>query len=113
MNKFFVGLLVLLLGSGCKGEDAFQFSEDDLKMVDVLIDIHTADAAVREVRNNTHKRDSLKFSYFQQIFQLHDIDSIWLVDQKARLESDPVRMDSVYTRAVAKTKVYIDAARKK
>ena len=107
------GFMTLLLLSGCKESEAFQFSTDDLKMVDVLVDIHSADAAVREVRDNLAVRDSLKNSSFHQIFKLHDIDSLCLMDQKLRLDGDPVRMDSVYARAVAKTKFLIAAEKQK
>lgn len=106
-------LMAFLLLLSCKENEEFQFSADDLKMVDVLVDIHSADAATREVRANLALKDSLKFSYFKQIFNLHNIDSLWLMNQKNRLDSDPVRMDSVYARAVAKTKALIDAERKK
>ena len=38
---------------------------------------------------------------FDQIYQIHDVDKEWISTQRARLESDPVRMDSVYSRALS------------
>ena len=90
----------LILPTGCKEEKTFSLSENDLKMVDVLIDVYTVDAAIREFRDLSVK-DSLKKTYFDQIYQIHDVDKEWLDAQRARLESDPVRMDSVYTRALS------------
>ncbi len=95
---FSVFLISLVLG--CKEEKAFSLTKNDLKMVDVLMDVYTVDAAIREYRDLIVK-DSLKKAYFDQIYQIHQVDKEWLDAQRARLESDPVRMDSVYTRALS------------
>ncbi len=93
-------LIVIILAFGCKDEKVFSLSENDLKMVGVLVDIYTADAALREYRD-LNVKDSLKRAYFDQIYQIHHVDSAWISSQRNRLESDPVRMDSVYSRALA------------
>ena len=101
MQKFVFSLLLItfMLGA-CQEEKPFVFSEDDLKMVDVLIDVYTVEAAIRDYRDLSVK-DSLKRAYFDQIYQIHGIDKEWLDNERARLESDPVRMDSVYSKALA------------
>ena len=103
--KFFTILFFTfaLLGS-CKEEKPFALSENDVKMVDVLIDIYTVDAAIRDYSDLSEK-DSLKKAYFNQIYELHQVDETWVQTQRARLEADPVRMDSVYSRALAALEV--------
>ena len=101
MLKFVFSLLLITLMLGaCQEEEPFAFSEDDLKMVDVLIDVYTVDAAIRDYSDLSEK-DSLKRAYFDEIYQIHGVDKEWLDSERARLESDPVRMDSVYSKALA------------
>ena len=92
-------LLSITMGA-CEEKKVFSYMENDLKMIDVLIDVHTVDAALREYKD-TKVKDSLRRTYFDQIYQIHQVDEKWIRNQRARLELDPVRMDSVYSRALS------------
>lgn len=95
-------LVILLLFSmfGCREKETFSLTDDDLKMVDVTVDVFTINGAVRDVQPPETK-DSLTLVYFNQLYQIHGIDSVWLASQQSRLIQDPIRMDSVYNRAKA------------
>ncbi|HHB80102.1 MAG TPA: hypothetical protein ENK85_12800 [Saprospiraceae bacterium] len=96
----------------CQKKPDFSLTENDLKMVDVLVDIYTADAALRDYRD-LHLKDSLKQAYFEQLYQIHQVDADWVSAERKRLESDPVRMDSVYTRALSAIEQLKSAGKRK
>ena len=94
-------LLLTMLGAffSCQEKPVFTLSDDDLKMVSVLVDVYTVEASLREI-TDLQQKDSLKAAYFKQIYQIHHIDADWLNTQRQRLETDPVRMDSIYSRSL-------------
>lgn len=111
--KFSLGFLMLsFLMLSCQEKQVFSLSENDLKMVDVLIDIYTVDAAIREY-TDLDLKDSLKRAYFEQVYELHGINEEWLQTERVRLESEPIRMDSVYTRALTRLEAIKKVAKEK
>ncbi len=97
--KYFFLLSVLFVLVSCREKETISLTENDLKLVPILVDVYTIEAALRTTQD-ADVQDSLRQVYFDQLYQIHHIDKEWLDEERKRLEADPVRMDSVYSRAL-------------
>jgi len=89
----FLGIICFL---GCK-EDLKPTLSDD-KMVDVLTDLHLAEAAMLTL--NKRIKDSVYLVYYKQVFEIHDVkDSVFFKDLEL-IRKDPVWIAKIYEEVV-------------
>ncbi len=76
----------------CKHEQTFPVSLE--KMVNVLIDIHCAEAAVQHIPGL--RKDTVIGKYYEQIYQIHGIEKTDFDSTLALITGDPIIMKEVY-----------------
>ena len=64
----------------------------------LLADLHLAEAIIQNSTAAT--RDSIADLYYQQIFQLHNLDEADFDSTMAILREDPARLEPVYTKVL-------------
>ncbi len=91
-------LLACLFLLGCsRGEPQLEVKED--KLVDILIDVHIAEAAVQNLRGETH--DRIINLYYEQIFGIHGVEREEFESTMAYLREKPDRMEAIYAEVMA------------
>ena len=96
MKAVIIALLGVLCFLGCKEEIKPSLSEE--KMVDVLTDLHLAEASMLTL--NKKLKDSVYLVYYGQIFEIHQVkDSVFFKDLEL-LRKDPERVEKVYAKVV-------------
>jgi len=91
-----MSLLVLFFGCSQKKQEG-SLSEDEL--VDVLLDAHTAEAALSYLYGE--KKDTFAENYYEEIYTIHDISEEEFRKAIRDLRSDNEAMIRVYTRILA------------
>ena len=69
---------------------------DEDKLVEVLIDVHVAEAAVQMLRGAT--KDSVINAYYDQIFETHGLSREDFETTMEILRTDPKRMEALYSK---------------
>ena len=69
---------------------------DEDKLVEVLIDVHVAEAAVQMLRGAT--KDSVINAYYDQIFEIHGLSREDFETTMEILRTDPKRMEALYSK---------------
>lgn len=68
------------------------------ELVDLLIDVHVAEAAVQDLYGAT--KDSVGQAYYQQIYQMHDIDQNMFDTTLAVLRRNPEYAGRIYQKVM-------------
>jgi hypothetical protein len=87
----FVLTIVLLIGCEKKAEP-YDFSDKEIKTI--LADIHTSEAALQSVFGK--RKDSLRQVYMNDIYKIHQTDSLKIVRLLNKLREDPEKIEMVY-----------------
>lgn len=87
-------LFFLFLGA-CKEEEAFVLPMDETKLIEVLCDVHIAEAAMR---NLPEMRDSLGAVYYEQIYKIHKIDGAVFRETMELIRKRPAELRRIYTK---------------
>ena len=85
MKKIWALAGVFFLWIGCNDAPVWPMEEE--KLVNLLVDLHVAEAAA----NNLHGtlKDSVINVYYNQVFTIHDIDSVKFDQVYNQLEAQP------------------------
>lgn len=86
--------LALQLSSCGRNQDPVAIDED--KLVEVLIDIHIAEAAVQGLRGAT--KDSMINVYYDQVCEIHEVSREDFETSMEILRNDPKRLEDLYSR---------------
>lgn len=92
-NKAFLLSLVFLFLMACK-EDSPKLLIPEEKLVEILADAHLAEAAIQNLVKEV--KDSLGEVYYQQIYEIHQINKEDFEQTMAMLREDPIRMEKIY-----------------
>lgn len=94
--KRFIGLVLcwMMVGVLACQKAAPEPTIDRTKLIGVLIDVHLAEAAIANVFGSA--RDSLAVVYYDQIYEIHQIDSTIFQEQVSILRKNPVYMRTLY-----------------
>ncbi|MCI4647806.1 DUF4296 domain-containing protein [Phaeodactylibacter sp.] len=86
-----------LFFSGCETpEEKPRISEE--KLIDVLADVHIAEAALQALRGQT--KDSMSQTYYQQIYTIHGIDSVEMQQTLEAMREKPEEMKALYDKVM-------------
>ena len=88
---------LLLFISSC-GTEQSQLSISQDKLVEVLIDVHIAEAAAQTLRGAT--KDSVINAYYDQIFEIHGLNREEFETSMELLRTDPKRMEKLYAKVM-------------
>ncbi|MDX1941434.1 MAG: DUF4296 domain-containing protein [Saprospiraceae bacterium] len=72
------------------------------KLVDILVDIHLAEAAIQEMSGFV-QQDSVGKIYYDQIFRIHQVTQEDFNKTIYLMRMDPIRMEKVYKKVLEKT----------
>jgi len=90
-----LGVVLLGLALACKSEHQIETIEDEV-MVQVLTDIHVADAILQDVANRELK-DSLYLQYYERIFFQHGVTQTQFDQTIEKIRRDPEKLNELYT----------------
>jgi hypothetical protein len=86
-------VLTIVLLNGCeKKAEPYDFSDKEIKTI--LADIHTSEAALQSVFGK--RKDSLRQVYMNDIYKIHQTDSLKIVRLLNKLREDPEKIEMVY-----------------
>ena len=94
--RFIFALLICSLAA-CKNE-APSLSVPDSKMVQILVDVHIAEAAMQNLSIPT--KDSLTELYYSQIFEIHNITPEQFQKDMDFIKHDPLTLERLYDRVM-------------
>lgn len=93
-------LIVFLIGVfgflSCNDQTPLLLEEE--KMVDVIKDIHIAEAAMQNLVDLT--KDSIGEIYYQQVFEIHQVDKADFDSSMSILRKDPERLGFIYDKVL-------------
>ncbi len=90
-------LVFLFLMAACQEEKKpLPIPED--KMIDVLVDIHIAEAAGQQMRGRL--KDSMMNEYYEQIGRMHEVDANTVKKTMEQLRQEPERLQQLYEKAL-------------
>lgn len=98
--RYFFGpaaILLLSLFSCSQGRESIPLGEDEL--VNVLIDVHIAEAAVQTLRGAT--KDSMINLYYDQICEIHGVNREEFETSMEILRNDPKRLEELYAEVMS------------
>ncbi len=87
-------LFLLFFAASCDSEPVFNY--DDETIVKVLKDMLIAEGAATRIAND--QRDSLTRFYYDQIYQIHGIDSMKFTNDLRLLGESPAHSTEIYSR---------------
>lgn len=93
-------LLFLLLILNACNKDQEKLPIQEAKMIDILVDVHLAEAAMQELSSVI--RDSIGEVYYGQIFEIHGITEEDFNKTLFLIKQDPKDMDRIYKDVLAK-----------
>ena len=103
-------LLLLLSFLTCKEEVRLNIEKEEL--IKVLVDVHLAESVLQGLSSND--RDSLTPIYYDQIYQIHEIDEESLKSDLEILRNDPDLTIEIYEQVIAEmTRTEANADQKK
>ena len=85
---------ILLILTSCEKEN--QSNIDENKMVNVLIDVHFAEAAVQHLTGI--RKDTTLRKYYNQIYQIHEIEKADFDSSLALISKNPDLLSTIYQR---------------
>ena len=95
MRSFFLSLFSAILFFSCsKKEEVLPIPESDL--IKILADIHIAEAAFQKL--NTSAKDTLAYQYYDQVYQIHQVEKENVDSCLAILKRDPERFYNTYAK---------------
>ncbi|MEL6865097.1 MAG: DUF4296 domain-containing protein [Bacteroidota bacterium] len=95
--QLLVGMIMgLLLGSACEEEIKTTLPEE--KLVEVLVDVHMAQSALQSI--DRERSDSLGRVYYDQIFQIHEVEEATFRKDVVLIRSNPELSKSVYEKVM-------------
>jgi Domain of unknown function (DUF4296) len=95
MSKLLVPLFFSILISACISEKQKQLPISEDSMVELIFDIHVAEAAISPLQAGERK-DSLANKYYDQIAEIHQIDRETIDSCLAILQRNPAMAKVVY-----------------
>lgn len=88
-----LSILSIVLVIGCeKKVEPYDYSDDKIKII--LSDIHISEAALQSVFGK--RKDSLRQVYMNDIYKIHQSDSLKIVRLLTKLREDPEKIELVY-----------------
>lgn len=91
--------LLLILGFGACDKEKKQLPISQEKMIDILVDVHVAEAAMQEL--SSILRDSIGEIYYEQIFEMHGVTKDEFNKALYLIKQDPEQMERVYKDVLA------------
>ena len=88
-------MLFLLSFWACKEKEIFVLPMNEAKLVDVLCDVHIAEAAMK---NLPEFQDSLGAAYYEQIYKIHKIDGDVFRETMELIRKRPAELRRIYTK---------------
>lgn len=100
MNKKILLLLfiVSVWGAGCGKEEVTGLAVPEEKMIQVLADVHLAEASLQSLYGN--EKDSTAQVYYQQIYFIHEIEEEQFEEAMQWLRRDPETAERIYARVM-------------
>ena len=95
LNILFSFSLILVLGCGSAPSNKKELSTEDVLLVDILTDIHVAEAGLR--RYLEADRDSVLQHFKGQIFKIHEVNQTWFDSTMHAVILDQPRYLKVYS----------------
>jgi len=92
--------LALLFGDQ---EEQIEFPISEEKLINVLADIHFAESASKDYVNL--KKDSSIILFYNQVYQIHEIDSIALDSSLVLLKNHPRTAEKIYRQVLERLSV--------
>jgi len=92
--RWAVCLFVMTMTAACQKENTQELPMDRTKLIQVLADMHTAEAALQTLINET--KDSVAEVYYKQIYQIHGVDKATIDEAMHVLQSQPILLQEVY-----------------
>jgi len=86
-------LLVAALYTACQ-EETQPLLLDETQLVEVLADVHIAEAAGQQLRGAT--KDSVMQVYYAQICSIHQVDQDEFMRSMEQLRDEPERLQNLY-----------------
>ncbi len=102
--------------SACKPKSEFEFTEKMLqnipdsvlnvdRMVDVMVDIHLAEAYVAENKADTIPQEERLKMFYAQVFAIHEIETKLYQNSYNYYVQEPVLMDHIYQKVTDKLNI--------
>lgn len=97
--RFFIWMFVLAVGLllAC-GREENKIPMQESELVNLLIDVHVAEAAAQDLYGEI--KDSVGRAYYDQIYQIHDIDQAIFDTTLAVLRRNPEYASRVYQKVM-------------
>lgn len=104
MKKYFIILFLILFAFSfsCKNEEKKKGIIEPSKMVEVMTDVHLAEALLKDKKNNGIKTDSFANIYYSGIFIKHKITRKQLDENLSYYASKPLELGKIYDSIIAK-----------
>jgi hypothetical protein len=102
MKKYFIILFLILFAFSCKNEEKKKGIIEPSKMVEVMTDVHLAEALLKDMKNNGIKADSFANIYYSEIFIKHKITRKQLDENISYYASKPLELGKIYDSIIAK-----------
>ena len=87
-------ILILILTSCTADKEAVQLSTQHSQLLDLLVDIHYAEAALENLK--LLEQDSLKVQYYTHILRYHGVTKEQIEEHMDDLRNNPVFLNQVY-----------------
>jgi hypothetical protein len=104
MRKYFFLIVVALFFWACHHQPTAQISNKDViakeEMIQLLSDMHLADAAVQGLKINRDSSDKLYKLYYAQIFEKHKTNTTQFKKSLQYYTQHPEMMDQMYMKVV-------------
>lgn len=97
IKPYYCIFIFLLFLTTCKN-DAIELSLPMETTAELIIDVHSAEAALQNVYGA--RKDSLAAIYYEQIYQIYEIDSTQFKELIQKLRDNPSLMKEVYDQAI-------------
>ena len=89
-------LVIFLLAAlimACQ-EETQSLPLDEAQLIEVLADVHIAEAAGQQLRGGT--KDSVMQVYYAQICSIHQVDQEAFIQSMKQLRNEPKRLQEIY-----------------
>ncbi len=108
MNQLFYKLLIILSFfltltiASCSGGDSEKPDQvlDEKEMVDVLVDVHLAEAVLTRVRGKGENVEGLTNAYYQKVFEKHEINKKIFDTSMYYYQQNLGEMDEIYEQVI-------------
>lgn len=111
MTRYFQMLLILLtlFVASCAEEEVIPIPLPEEKLIDVLIDVHVAEAMMDKL--TAIDQDTVGKVYYRMIFREHEVSKEDFDKSMEILREDPERLNSIYEQILDKLNVLEAEAR--